>query len=165
MQTTTEFSDYLLDFVVRQMETLERDFFHGLVLPSRLAGYPMGADVKGDLLFVLGMLHEAAVSQINDANVITASRKILESIDGKATHSFYSYRTAETLLRCQTEASADFESNPLIKGFNPAQIAEVAKACDSTQMVAQLGKTLPRNYVAVLGRCDVSYTHLTLPTL
>ena len=112
MQTTTKFSDYLLGFVVRQMETLERDFFQGLVLPSRLAGYPMGADVKGDLLFVLGMLHEAAVSQINDANVMTASRKILESIDGKATHSFYSYRTAETLLRCQTEASADFESNP-----------------------------------------------------
>ena len=162
MQTTTEFSDYLLGFVVRQMETLERDFFQGLVLPSRLAGYPMGADVKGDLLFVLGMLHEAAVSQINDANVMTASRKILESIDGKATHSFYSYRTAETLLRCQTEASADFESNPLLEGFNPAQIAEVAKACDSTQMVAQLGKTLPRNYVAVLGRCELARVALGL---
>ena len=162
MQTTSEFSDYLLNFVVKQMKILERAFFPGLVLPSRLAGYPMGADVKGDLLFVLGMLHEADVSLVNDASVLSASSKILGGIDGEATHSFYSYRTAETLLRCQTEAGDNLASNPLLDGFSAEQIAEVAKACDSTHMLPQLGKTLPRNYVAVLGRCELARVALGL---
>jgi len=162
MQTSSEFSNYLLNFVVKQMEIIEHTFFPSLNLPSRLAGYPMGADVKGDLLFVLGMLHEAGVSLVNDASVQSASSKILGSIDGEATHSFYSYRTAETLLRCQTEAGDNLASNPLLDGFSAQQIAEVAKACDSTHMLPQLGKTLPRNYVAVLGRCELARVALEL---
>ena len=162
MQSTSEFSDYLLDFVVKQMSQLEKQYFPDLILPSRLAGFPLGADVKGDLLFVLGMLHEAQVSQINNTSVLPAISKILKGINGKATHSFYSYRTAETLLRCQSETDDSFESNPLLEGFTPAQISEVAEACDSTYMVAQLGKSLPRNYVAVLGRCELARVALEL---
>ncbi|MFT4713564.1 MAG: hypothetical protein ACJAVI_000543 [Candidatus Azotimanducaceae bacterium] len=166
MQTPTEFSSYLLDFVVKQMELLEKNYFPGMVMPSRLAGFPLGADVKGDLLFVLGMLHQAKISQFANTDVLAAISQILAGINGKATHSFYSYRTAETLLRCRSADDktydATFKTNPLLSGLSHGQIAEVAEACDSTHMIPQLGKSLPRNYVAVLGRCELARVALGL---
>lgn len=170
MQTPKEFSRYLLDFVVKQMALLEKNYFPGMVMPSRLAGFPLGADVKGDLLFVLGMLHQAKISHIANTDVLAAISQILAGIDGKATHSFYSYRTAETLLRCcsaddatsSSTFSSKFNNNPLLANLSPEQIAEVAEACDSTHMIPQLGKSLPRNYVAVLGRCELARVELGL---
>jgi len=162
MQTAKEFSGYLLEFVLEQMALMEKDYFPGLEMPSRFAGYPMGADVKGDLLFVLGMLHEAGVSQVTNTEILPAIGRILADIDGEGTHSFYSYRTAETLLRCRGPNDILLDEHPLLDSLSSHQRAEVALACDSTRLIPQLGKTLPRNYVAVLGRCELARVALGL---
>lgn len=81
----------------------------------------------------------------------TVLDSVLAGVDGRRTHTFFSYRVAETLLRLGASASA---------ASLPDHLAE---ACDSTAAIAGLDDgTLPRNYATVLARCEVARSRLGL---
>ncbi len=151
MKNHAALATHLTEFVQMQLETIESRYFPNLQLPTLFAGHPMGADVKGDLVFVLGLLHELGIDQVSDLDIAETIAAILRDLRGEDTHSFYSYRVAETLLRF-----GKFQGNPLLKNFSTKDRDNVATACDSTSMIAALGKNLPRNYVAVLTRCETA---------
>lgn len=159
MNNPADLAIRLKEFVLLQLETIERSYFPGLKLPTLFAGHSMGADVRGDLVFVLGLLHELGVSQVAGLRIPETISSLLRAVNGEETHSFYSYRVAETLLRF-----GEFDKNPLLEDFNTAERDNVATACDSTSLIAALGEGLPRNYVAVLTRCETARRALGIQT-
>ena len=86
-------------------------------------------------------------------------RTVFARLDGANTHTFFSYRVAETLAR-----RGPFTGNPLLAGLTAAQRDEVARACDSTDWLPLLDAGLPRNYSAVLARCEAARAALGLDT-
>lgn len=146
-------------FAVSQIETLERSHLPGLSLPRLFAGHPVGADVRADLLYTLAHLHDAGVPSLRDMPLPELLTRLLHGVDGAATHTFFSYRVAETLRRF-----GPFEGNPLLEGLTAAEREEVARACDSTAFGPLFReRRLPRNYAAVLARCEIARTSLGLP--
>ncbi len=127
-------------------------------LPRVFAGHLVGADVRADVLFTLTHLGAAGVIEIGDAPIDDLITALLRDIDGEATHSFFSYRVAETLL----DAGA-FAGNARLAGLSDAQRGEVARACDSSSFLPLLDQgKLPRNYIAVLARCEQARLRLGL---
>ena len=88
----------------------------------------------------------------------TAIATVLRPIDGAGTHTFFSYRVAETLRRFGT-----FDDNHLLAELDREQRANLATACDSTSWIELLDGGLPANYAAVLARCEVARRSLGLP--
>ena len=104
--------------------------------------------MRADLAFTLGLLWRNGVRSVAGTDVEEAVEAVLTPIDGPGTHSFYSYRVAETV-----DALSMLDRLP----------ANVAEACDSTSFIPLLldGK-LPRNYAAVLARCELARRRLGL---
>jgi hypothetical protein len=149
MNNQRELATWLIEFVCSQLQQIESRYFPQLKLPALFAGHPMGADVKGDLVFVLGLLHELGITEISGLQIPGRISAVLKEIDGNQTHSFYSYRVAETLLRF-----GQFADNTLLEDFDAEERLNIATACDSTSLIDSLGSSLPKNYVAVLTRCE-----------
>lgn len=127
-------------------------------LPHSFAGHAVAADVRADAIFTLGHLAAAGVTTIGGAPIHDALQTLLSAVDGNATNTFFSYRIAETLLE-----HGPFAANPLLSGFTAAQIEQVALACDSTAFVRWFDEgKLPRNYAAVLARCELARLRLGL---
>ena len=107
-------------------------------------------DARADLAFTLGLLHEAAVEQVAGLHCADVALDIVRQLDGQTTHSFYSYRVAETLLRF-----GGLDDNPALRAWSEADLANAALAIDSSSMLEALadGK-LPNNYAVVLTRCE-----------
>ncbi len=127
-------------------------------IPRVFAGHEVGADVRADLAFTIGLLGAYGVDDIAGVPVLDALESVLRPIDGHRTHSFFSYRVAETLLR---HGSFDADTNPLLARFDEATRNRLAAACDSTSMLGPLAEgRLPRNYAAVLLRCEVDRQRL-----
>lgn len=127
-------------------------------LPRTFAGHAVGADVRADLVFTLGHLAACGVDTVADRPIDDLLRALLAEVDGVATHSFFSYRIAETLLD-----RGPFRDNPLLEGLDDTAVAQVADACDSSSFVALLNQgQLPRNYAAVLSRCEQARVALGL---
>jgi hypothetical protein len=148
----------LSSFVVAHLETFVERHAPGFVLPSSYAGYPTGPDVRADLVFTLSQLHECGVHRVADTEVEHAISTVLRPLDGSKTHTFFSYRVAETLLRF-----GPFDDNALLEGLDNKQRANLASACDSTSWIGLLDDGLPANYAAVLARCEVARRSLGLP--
>jgi glycosyltransferase involved in cell wall biosynthesis len=152
-----DLADSLTGFVVDQLAVLERSHFPGLRPPGILAGYRMGPDVHADLMFTLGLLHANGVASIGSTDIEEVLGALLARTDGRATHTFYSYRVAETLARW-----GSWDHNPLLAALDTDQRAAVAEACDSTEWIPLLDGALPRNYAAVLARCELARQRLGL---
>ena len=127
-----------------------------LVLPSTFGGHLVGTDAVADLAFTLGWLAEAGVHDIAGTPIEEAIRRVLQQVDGPETHSFFSYRVAETLARF-----GPFEDNRILANLTDAEVDNLREACDSTALVDLLD-ALPRNYVAVLARCELARERLGL---
>jgi hypothetical protein len=117
------------------------------------AGHLVAPDVRADLAFTVGRLGAAGVSSIAGRPLLDALETILRPVDGAGTHTFFSYRVAETLLA----------HDGLLDRFDGEARERVLEACDSTAFVGRLERgELPRNYAAVLLRCEVARQRLGL---
>jgi glycosyltransferase involved in cell wall biosynthesis len=142
-----------------QLDTLIERYCPGWHLPRLFAGYSLGSDVRADLAYTLGLLDAAGESTIAGRPAQDAISTVLRGIDGAATHTFFSYRVAETLARY-----GRFDDNPLLTGWSAAERANIAEACDSTSWIPLLDQgTVPANYAAVLARCELARCTLGLP--
>ena len=151
-------ADDLIEFVVAQLEGLERASAPGLVLPRTFAGHVVREDARSDLAFTLGLLHEAGVHEV--ARLPTGATALggLRTLDGGATNTFYSYRAAETVARL-----GGFADNPALAGWSEEELAELALAFDSTDTadVVRRGEA-PPNFAVVLARCEEARRRLGL---
>ena len=129
----------------------------GFALPSAFAGFPIGSDVRADLAFTLGLLHQDGVETIAGVTTEHALRATLFPIDGANTHTFSSYRVAETLARY-----GPFASNALLGPADADTRQALELACDSTGWIERLDRGLAPNYVAVLVRCEIARRALGL---
>jgi glycosyltransferase involved in cell wall biosynthesis len=150
--------DRCAELVVDRLSRLAGTHLRGWRLPGSFAGHVVGADVRADAVSTLGHLAEAGVDELAGTAVEDAIRRLLAEVDGAATHTFFSYRIAETLAR-----HGPFDANPLLDGLSGAQRDEVARACDSSDWVELLdAAVLPRNYAAVLARVEAARHRLGL---
>lgn len=156
--TPSRLAGALVDHCVETLDAFFAAHAPGVRLPRTFAGHAVGADVRADVVFTLGHLAACGVDTVAGQPIDDLIRALLAEVDGAATHSFFSYRIAETLLD-----RGIFAGNPLLHGLDPAALAEVAAACDSSSFVPLLDRgQLPRNYAAVLSRCEQARVALGL---
>lgn len=149
---------WLRDATVAVVEDLREAHLPGWRIPRTFAGHEVAADVRADLCFTLTHLAEGGVETIGDEPVDDVLTQLLGEVDGRSTHTFFSYRIAETLLR-----RGPFEGNPLVADLSAAQRDELVAAVDSSDWVELLGsQILPRNYAGVLSRCALGQLRLGL---
>ena len=157
--TARGLADQLLAFVERQLGHLASGPLPRFDLPRALMAQPVGQDVRADLLFTLGLLHEAGRSEVAGVPLTGAIERLLAGVNGAKVDTFYSYRVAETVARF---GQLD-DDNPVLAALDATQRASVAEATDSTSWVELLDTgLLPRNYAAVLARCEVGRHRLGL---
>jgi glycosyltransferase involved in cell wall biosynthesis len=124
----------------------------GLSLPATLAGHRVDADAHADLVFTLGLLREAGVARVGDLDVEEVIHERLAATVAHRTHTFFSYRIAETVVRLGGLTALD-----------PATRAVVVEAVDSRDWIPLLDEgVLPRNYAVVLARCELGRAALGL---
>jgi hypothetical protein len=153
-----ELADQLTQIVIDNLEALEGTHFPDWRIPRAFAGHAVGADVRADLCFTLAHLGDAGVTEVGRAHPDAIVARLLAQIDGPSTHTFFSYRIAETLARL-----GPFDGNPLLQGFDASQREQVALATDSSDWIELLDTDLlPRNYAAVLARCELGRERLGL---
>lgn len=156
--TAGQLADGLLLSTVGAVEALERTHMPGWRLPGTFAGHLVGADVRADVCFTLHHLAAAGVTTVAGEPIGTVLTRLLAEVDGSSTHTFFSYRIAETLL-----GAGPFDDNPLLARLDPIQLDQVARATDSSDWLELLdAKLLPRNYAAVLARCELGRVALGL---
>jgi len=143
----------LTGFVVAKLEALVHEHLRDLRIPRVFAGHPVAPDVRADLAFTVGLLGTFGVGSVAGRPLLDALEAILRPIDGPGTNTFFSYRVAETLLR-----------HPgLLDRFDGTVRHAVLEACDSTSALPALeAGRLPRNYGAVLLRCETARQRLGL---
>jgi glycosyltransferase involved in cell wall biosynthesis len=145
-------ADDLVATAVRVLEELARGIAPGLVLPDTLAGHRVDADAHADLCFTLGLLHQAGVDDVAGLPVVPTLLGRLAATDGRRTHTFFSYRIAETVRRIGG-----------LDALDAATRRTVAEAADSTEWIPLLDQAvLPRNYAVVLARCEAARARLGL---
>jgi glycosyltransferase involved in cell wall biosynthesis len=145
-------ADDLVAAAVRVLEELARGIAPGLVLPDTVAGHRVDADAHADLCFTLGLLHQAGVDDVAGLPVVPSLLGRLAATDGRRTHTFFSYRIAETVGRLGG-----------LDALDAATRGTVAEAVDSTEWIPLLDQAvLPRNYAVVLSRCEAARAQLGL---
>jgi len=153
-----ELRDALVAHCVDTVDRFVAAHAPGWRLPRVFAGHAVAPDVRADLIFTLGHLAAAGAEQVGGAPIEQAISLLLREVDGPGTHSFFSYRIAETILDAGV-----FEGNPRLAECSAAERSEVAVACDSSSFLPLLAEgKLPRNYVAVLARCERARARLGL---
>ena len=88
-------------------------------MPSVFAGFPVGSDVRADLAFTLGLLHAGGTGEIAGIGIEDTLATVLLAVDGPRTHTFFSYRVAETLARF-----GPFDDNPLVRRADESPATE-----------------------------------------
>lgn len=152
MPTSVDLAGRLIALAERVLVELEATHAPGLELPRVFGGHPVGPDARADLAFTLGLLHAEGVEEVAGVDGAATALEIVRRLDGAATHSFYSYRAAETLLRL-----GGLDDNPRLAGWTDDDHRNVEAAIDSSAMLTQLDDgALPRNYAVVLTRCEVA---------
>ncbi|UDY34884.1 glycosyltransferase [Dermatobacter hominis] len=158
--TAAGLASWLRGFAVERVEDLVADHAPGWRLPATFGGHRVEPDVAADLAYTLGHLHAGGVEAIAGTPLTDAVRTVLSRIDGTRTHTFFSYRVAETLLRW----GPTFDGNPLLDGLTDAEVEQVRIACDSSEWLPLLDESiLPLNYAGVLARCESARLRLGLP--
>ena len=148
----------LLEFATTTVTALAHTHFPEWRIPGTFAGHRVDADVRADLVYTLTHLATGGVTTIAGEPVDDVIAELLTGVVGRDTHTFFSYRIAETLLRV-----GPFVGNPLLARCSPDQRAEVADATDSHDWIELLDTDLlPRNYAAVLSRCEYARQQLGL---
>ena len=156
--TPAVLADRLVAETVATVEALHDQVLPGWRVPRTYAGHEVAADVRADICFTLHHLAEAGVTTVAGDDVDDVLVRLLGQVDGSSTHTFFSYRIAETLLR-----HGPFAGNPLLASLADAQRDELAKAVDSSDWVELLDTgVLPRNYAGVLSRCALGQLRLGL---
>ncbi|HET6832730.1 MAG TPA: hypothetical protein VFH30_02595 [Acidimicrobiales bacterium] len=152
MEHVLRIADDLVAGAMRVLEGLAGGVAPGLVLPDTLAGHRVDADAHADLCFTLGLLHEAGVDDVAGLSVVPTLLGRLAATDGRRTHTFFSYRIAETVGRIGGLDALDGSTRRV-----------VAEAVDSTEWIPLLDQAvLPRNYAVVLARCEAARARLGL---
>ncbi len=152
-------ADAIAGWTREQVEALVARYCPGWRIPRLFAGHEVGPDTRADLAYTLGLLEAAGQTEVAGVAMPEAIGRVLRVVDGPGTHTFFSYRVAETLLRY-----GRFDDNPLLAGWSAAERANIAEACDSTAWIGLLEHgTLPANYAAVLARCELARSALGLP--
>jgi hypothetical protein len=136
---------------------LERTVAPEWHLPSVLGGHRVAPDVLADLVFTLGLMRAGGIETLTGRAVSEVIAEQLGRVDGDGTHTFGSYRVAETVARF-----GQFGDSIVLEPLDPDQRAAVATACDSTAWIPMLDGALPRNYAAVLARCELARSALGL---
>ena len=159
MSTTAgELAERLVVGTVGIVEAARAEHLPGWRIPRTFAGHLVTADVRADLCFTLHHLAEAGVTSVAGEAIDDVLRILLAEVDGSSTHTFFSYRIAEVLARHGTLAG-----NPLTEGFTDEQVRQLEVAVDSSDWLELLdAKVLPRNYAAVLSRCELGRVSLGL---
>lgn len=152
MTTPAELADDLMEMTTGILADLGHHHAPGLELPRVFGGYLVGADARADLAFTLGLLHGEGVEEVAGIRCADVALEIVRRLDGPGTHSFYSYRAAETLHRL-----GGLDDNPRLAHWSAADVANVESAIDSTAMLSMLDDgNLPNNYAVVLTRCEIA---------
>ena len=149
-------ADGLLGFTVEAVGALARAHFPGWRIPHTFAGHPVDADVRADLLFTLTHLAHGGVREVADVPIDALVTEQLGQVDGRNTHTFFSYRIAETLLR-----AGGFDGNPLLASCSDEQREEVARAVDSRDWIELAHRRRP---AAQLRRRAVALRARTAPS-
>jgi len=158
--TAAALAERLTTFTIDTLEAAERSHLPRWRIPRTFGGHLVGADVRADVCFTIHHLAAAGVASIAGEPVDAILNRLLGEVDGPSTHTFFSYRIAEVLLR-----HGPFEANPLLVGLTNAQVQQVAVAVDSSDWLELLdAKVLPRNYAGVLARCELGRVRLGLVT-
>jgi glycosyltransferase involved in cell wall biosynthesis len=89
----------LLAFAESGLADFATDAAPGLRLPGSYGGHPIADDTRADLLYVMGLLIEAGVSQVAGADLRSRVLGLLDEVVAADVEGFYSYRIAETVLR------------------------------------------------------------------
>ncbi|HEU5152103.1 MAG TPA: hypothetical protein VFU19_16535 [Iamia sp.] len=156
--TPAALADWLVAETVATVEDLHRSVLPGWRVPRTYAGHEVAADVRADICFTLHHLAEAGVTEVAGAPLDDVLVGLLGGVDGSSTHTFFSYRIAETLLR-----HGPFAGNPLLATLDDDQRGQLVTAVDSSDWVELLDTgVLPRNYAGVLSRCALGQLRLGL---
>lgn len=156
--TAATLADALVDFVAGQIEALAARHAPALVLPRVFAGHPVGPDTRSDLAYTAGLLLEAGRKELAGVPLERAILSTLCALDGAATHTFYSYRAAESLARI-----GGYRDNPLLAELGPEALANLRRAFDSSASAEAIrAGQLPRNYAVVVARCEHARDQLGL---
>ncbi len=148
--TPSRLARKLVAFTIDQVEAIQKAHLPGWRIPGTFGGHLVGADVRADLCYTLHHLAEAGVGEVAGQRIDDVLRTLLAQVDGPSTHTFFSYRIAEVLLR-----HGPFAGNPLLAGLSADQMEQVAQAVDSSDWLELLDAgVLPRNYAGVLSRCE-----------
>ncbi len=144
MGDAARIGDELTALVIAELEQLADHHAPELVLPRVFAGHVVGPDAHADLAYTLMLVRRLGVDSIGGRRIEPALRHLLATVDGPATHTFFSYRIAEV--------AAELGG---LDALDPADRPGVIEAVDSTSWVDLLdGGALPRNYAIVLARCE-----------
>ena len=142
----------LVTTVLADLGDAETGVAPGMVLPATLGGHRVDADAHADLVFTLGLLREAGVERVGGLVVDDVLRDRLAATDPERTHTFFSYRIAETAARLGG-----------LDALDPATRDVVVAAADSSEWIPLLDQgVLPRNYAVVLARCELARAALGL---
>ncbi len=156
--TAATLAQELVDATVGVLEVIERRHLGGWRVPRTFAGHEVGADVRADLCYTLHHLAEAGVTTIAGEPIDAVLVRLLAEVDGARTHTFFSYRVAETLAR-----GGPFAGNRLLADLTDEQRRQLDRATDSSDWLELLDAgVLPRNYAAVLARCELGRVKLGL---
>lgn len=151
--TASALAAELRDFAQAQLEASARAFFPDLRMPRFFGGHLLRDDNHTvDLAFTLSLLREVGAEEVAGIPAREAIARLLAQVDGAATGTFWSYRTAETLL-----AFGPWAANPIVADMPEARRAGLLRAIDATAAydpaTGQL-RGMPNNYWAVLARCE-----------
>ncbi|MDQ3108086.1 MAG: hypothetical protein M3Q68_09825, partial [Actinomycetota bacterium] len=148
---TSPLHERLAAFTSTKVDALIAAHLPGFRIPGIFAGHLVAPDVRADLAFTLGLLGAYGIERAGGLPIDDALEVVLAPTDGAGTHTFFSYRVAETLLR-----------NPaLVERFDESTRRRLFDACDSTSFLPRLtAGELPRNYAAVLLRCEAARARL-----
>src|SRR5437762_6770342 len=93
-----ELADRLVADTVAQLRFAEASYLRGFHLPCHYGGHHVGADTRADLVFTLGQLWNFGLREVAGHSVVDSLRRVLFSIDGESTDTFFSCRVVETLV-------------------------------------------------------------------
>ena len=108
--TSHALGDELLGFVTDTVAALQTHHFPEWQIPRTFAGHRVDPDVRADLLYTLHHLAAGGVTTIAARPIDDAIATLLTRVNGRDTHTFFSYRIAETLSR-----AGAFADNPLLE--------------------------------------------------
>ncbi|MSO38257.1 MAG: hypothetical protein EXQ69_08415 [Acidimicrobiia bacterium] len=90
MTSSTDLASALITVTMRTLESLHATTMQDWRIPRVYAGHEVGADVRADLIFTLGHLADAGVKEIANRPPDAAINHLLENVNGRATHTFFS---------------------------------------------------------------------------